>query len=79
MSPLFDDDQASWLAAARADLINRLGAADPSAGFGVVTTWEAELDVVPVPVTIVQQIGLLLRPELQDAHTLTLRVIPKAP
>ena len=70
---LLGDGQASWLSAARSDLIDRLNAAEPSAGFGIVAAWMTELHVVPVPFTIGRHIELLLRPKHYEARSLMLR------
>ena len=75
---LLSQDETLWLAQARRTRIDRVKGAEPLASFGVVAKWRSELEAIPVPLRLVDEIDQLLRAPRFDDQYLDLSTIAPA-
>jgi hypothetical protein len=70
---LLDGTQAACFQNQHEDLIKRLGDADRATVLHELAEWRIGLDVVPVPLRLVENCSQFLRPETLDRHMVQLQ------
>jgi type III restriction/modification enzyme restriction subunit len=76
---LLNGEQSEWLGNARVDLAARLSKVAPEEGFEQIGAWRRELDQVPVPQLLIDEIARFVRAERFEEQNLDLKAVGGQP